>query len=78
MTAGARAIEERAAAVRRAVPPTVLAVVFRFLLQLAGVACGVLAVWHTWGFGAGLAACAVGAFLIEYIVRPEDSAKRRT
>lgn len=78
VTAGARAIEERATRTRSRFPTVDFLTVFRFLLVAGGIACGVIAVWHTWGFGAGLGACAVGAFAIEAILRPEtDKPPRR-
>jgi hypothetical protein len=82
VTAGARAMAERADVpvngVRRHRLATIdFRVVFRFLISVAGIAAGVTAAWDTWGRGAGLAACCMGAFLIEMMLRPEKDDDRR-
>lgn len=75
ITAGARAIAERATpadGVKRHRRKITLHGIMQLPIQVAGVAAGVFAAWDTFGKGAGLLALAVGAFVIEYCMRPED------
>lgn len=82
ITAGARAMAERAEVPVSGVKRHRLVAidwrtVFRFMICVAGIACGVIAAWDTFGRGAGLMACCVGAFLIEIMARPEKDDGRR-